>query len=76
MLADIQSKALEDARKELSATPAASLGALLAKQFSAIGNSETLIDGRSSLKKSGPKEAPADDLKGLPEFLQNIVPQQ
>jgi hypothetical protein len=75
LLSDLQAKALEDAKKELSATPSASLGAMLFKQFSAVGNPETLIDGRSSLKKSGPKEN-TEDLKGLPEFLQSIVTPQ
>jgi hypothetical protein len=74
-LANMQAKALEDAKKELSATPSSALGALIAKQFSAVGKTENIVDGRSSLVKSGPSEAPADDLKGLPEFLQRVVTQ-
>ena len=43
-------------------TPSASVSALLAQQFSAIGDSSTRLDKRKKLAKSGPEEA--DDVDG------------
>lgn len=51
--------------KATAATPIASLSAMISR--SVIGNSETAVDGRSTLAKSGPKEAPAS-----PESYSNL----
>jgi hypothetical protein len=71
MIEGMVTKAREDAKKEMSMTPASSVGALFAKQFSAIGKEATLTSGRESLAKSGPKEAQAEN--GLPSFITHII---
>jgi hypothetical protein len=71
VLAQIETKAKESAMKELSGTPTASMGAIVAREMRAAGNPANLVDGRSSLVKSGPPEAPANT--GLPTFLQKII---
>jgi hypothetical protein len=43
----------------LKDAPAASIAALIAERMRAVGASETVVDGRSSLARSKPKEAPA-----------------
>ena len=42
--------------KAISETPPASIGALVARQLSAINTKETEVDGRTSLAKLKPKE--------------------
>ncbi len=74
VIADMDRKAKEDAKKELSMTPTASLLGMISREMSVRGKSETLVDGRSSLVKSGPEEVPANDVKALPSFMQRIIP--
>ena len=73
MLEGMETKAREEAKKELSMTPSASIGAMIAKQFSAIGKESTLTSGRESLAKSGPKEAEAEDNGRLPFSISKIL---
>ena len=49
----------EKIQKAVLDTPAASMSALLAERFSAVGKDRTSVDGRSSLAKSKPDEAPS-----------------
>jgi hypothetical protein len=74
LLANMDKKAKEDAKKELSGTPSASLGAMIARSFSAVGNPLTAVDGRSSLVKSGPVAPEVEDTH-LPSFLRGFVKQ-
>lgn len=64
-------KAVEKAVEEL---PPASMAALLAQRMSAIGSKEASVDGRSSLARSKPKEAPAQSAGpiGIP-FLDSML---
>ena len=45
-------------QKAVLDTPAASMSAILAERFSAVGKETTSVDGRSSLAKSKPDETP------------------
>jgi hypothetical protein len=55
----------EKVSKAAAMTPSASVSAILAKQFSAIGDKESQIDGRSSLAQSTPEEAEDDQVKAV-----------
>jgi hypothetical protein len=63
-------------KEVLTATPPASLGALIAQRLSATNSPETEIDGRTSLAKSRPEEATTAKMTrtGIP-FIDDMLSQ-
>ena len=55
----------EKVSKAAALTPVASVSALLAEQFSTIGDPATRIDGRGTLAQSKPKEVEDDGVKAI-----------
>lgn len=55
----------EKVSKAAALTPVASVSALLAEQFSTIGDPATRIDGRSTLAQSNPKEVEDGEVKAI-----------
>jgi hypothetical protein len=74
-LKELQRSDEEKVQQALKETPAASLTARIG---SVIGAPETLVDGRSSLAKSGPNEQPAraEDGPTLVPWLNNLISRQ
>lgn len=64
----------EKVAEKAAGTPAASLESLLSGQLTGLFSKETEVDGRSSLAKSKPKQAPAQGEGGL--FFQSWLQQQ
>jgi hypothetical protein len=60
--------------KQAGEIPAASIGAIFAKQLSAIGSTAAKIDGRSTLARDKPKEA-IEDTTGIP-FIDKMISEE
>ena len=63
-------------KQQAEFTPVASLSAMLAQNFRAVGSEEAAVDGRSALAKSKPKESQSTGERGgrLPiPFLNDMI---